>query len=87
MPHMTVDRNLPHAPPGREFDLPNHPVPTQRSPARVITQETSGGHHDFMGVVAHNQARTGGLGRNDHFQVQELRPAETKYNLGRLLRT
>jgi len=86
LPHMTVNRKQPHAPPGREIDLPNHHNPAHRSPARVITQKTAGSNHAFMGVVAHNQANRNGL--NDHFQVPENKPAETKYQgVARLLRT
>jgi hypothetical protein len=41
-------------------------------PARAIIQEIPGqpGHHQFMGVVAHDQSRIKDkLGYNDHFQI------------------
>ncbi|KAF9483739.1 hypothetical protein BDN70DRAFT_873337 [Pholiota conissans] len=70
LPHMVVDRNAPHHPPGREYPLPNHHDPHNPGPARVITQQTKGGHHTFKGVIAHDQSRTPGPGYNDHFQVK-----------------
>ncbi|KAF8967647.1 hypothetical protein BDZ97DRAFT_1755755 [Flammula alnicola] len=73
LPQMTVDKNHPHKPPGREFPLGD---PKNLGPARVITQKTKGGHQTFRGVIAHDQsrARTPGPGYNDHFQVKESKP-------------
>jgi len=79
LPHMRVAANRPGKAPGREIDLPNRHNPAQRGPARVITQQTKGGHHTFKGVVAHDQSRTrADKGFNDHFQVKEAKPAKVK---------
>jgi len=81
LPHMTVDKKIPHGPgkaPGREIDLPNRHNPA-RGPARVITQQTKAGHHTFKGVVTHDQSRIkADKGYNDHFQIKAVKPAKLK---------
>jgi len=83
LPDMTVTGDPDH-PLGREFPLPNKHVPSNpknTGPARVITQQVGGpespdGHHQFQGVISHDQSRTDrttGAGYNDHFQVHEQR--------------
>ncbi|KAF8973565.1 hypothetical protein BDZ97DRAFT_1775718 [Flammula alnicola] len=67
LPHMTVEKTKSHTGPGREFPLGD---PKNLGPARVITQQTKGGHQTFKGVIAHDQSRTPGPGYNDHFQVK-----------------
>ncbi|KAF9474332.1 hypothetical protein BDN70DRAFT_924647 [Pholiota conissans] len=71
--HMNVVHGSAHHPPGREFPLPNKHDAAKPSPARVIIQQTKGGHYTFRGVVSHDQSRTPGPGYNDHFQVKPRR--------------